>query len=57
MTVKAFYLLGEDPNTALDIEVDFTHDFETLQEDVAQHFGVAVPSGGLTSRQLIREYC
>lgn len=45
MTIKSFFLLGEDPSTAQEIEVDFTHDIDTLKEDVGQYFGVAVPAG------------
>ncbi|KAG9692636.1 cytochrome P450, partial [Aureobasidium melanogenum] len=45
MTIKSFFLLGENASTAQEIEVDFTHDIDTLKEDVGQYFGVAVPSG------------
>ncbi|KAG9600738.1 cytochrome P450, partial [Aureobasidium melanogenum] len=45
MTIKSFFLLGENPSSAQEIEVDFTHDIDTLKEDVGQYFGVAVPAG------------
>lgn len=45
MTIKSFFLLGEDSFTAQEIEVDFTHDIDTLKEDVGQYFGVAKPEG------------
>lgn len=45
MTIKSFFLLGETPSTAQEIEVDFTHDIDTLKDDVGQYFGVAQPSG------------
>jgi hypothetical protein len=59
MTIKSFFLLGEDASTAQEIEVDFTHDIDTLKEDVGQYFGVAAPSGeyeGILDRHLVLNY-
>ncbi|KAI0482544.1 cytochrome P450 [Xylariaceae sp. FL0804] len=45
MTSKLFYLLGEDPSTARDIEIPSQLDFEELQNEIASYFAIVDPRG------------
>ena len=47
MPLQSFYLLGEDPETAREIDVDENSDFEHLQQLIASHYAIVVPKGGL----------
>ncbi|KAM5353375.1 hypothetical protein ACJ41O_000025 [Fusarium nematophilum] len=45
MSTKRFYLLGEDPSTAQDIEIPASLDQAGLQHLVASHFAIVDPNG------------
>ncbi|KAF5655145.1 cytochrome P450 monooxygenase oxidoreductase [Fusarium sp. NRRL 25303] len=45
MSTKQFYLLGESPSTAREVELPSTVDFEELQNIVASHFAIVKPNG------------
>ena len=45
MPLQAFYLLGEDPATAREIDVDQNASFNHLQQLIASHYAIVVPTG------------
>lgn len=45
MSTKQFYLLGESPSTAREVELPPTLEFEELQNIVASHFAIVKPNG------------
>ncbi|KLO96734.1 monooxygenase [Fusarium fujikuroi] len=45
MATKQFFLLGQAPSTARDIELPSGVDFEELQNIVASHFAIVKPNG------------
>jgi len=45
MSTKQFYLLGESPPTAREVELPPAVDFEELQNIVASHFAIVKPNG------------
>lgn len=46
MTVKAFYLVGQDKNVYhQDIHIDQCHDFESLQIAIAEQYNIIQPTG------------
>ncbi|KAF5602864.1 cytochrome P450 monooxygenase oxidoreductase [Fusarium subglutinans] len=45
MATKQFFILGEAPSTARDVELPSDVDFEELQNIVASHFAIVKPNG------------
>ncbi|KAI8676143.1 hypothetical protein NCS56_00501400 [Fusarium sp. Ph1] len=45
MPLQSFYLLGEDPATAREIDVDQNASFNHLQQLIASHYAIVVPTG------------
>jgi hypothetical protein len=45
MATKHFYLLGESPSTAREVELPPAVEFEELQNIVASHFAIVKPNG------------
>ncbi|KAI1773865.1 cytochrome P450 [Hypoxylon cercidicola] len=45
MSSKQFYLLGEDPSSARDVELPSEVDFEGLQHHIASQFAIVEPKG------------
>lgn len=45
MSSKQFYLLGESPTTAREVELPPAVDFQELQNIVASHFAIVKPNG------------
>lgn len=53
MSTKQFYLLGESPTTARDIEIPSQIDLEGLQHFIASQFAIVEPQGiGFTSQDV-----
>lgn len=48
MTVKTFYLIGEDASHTQEFDVDLTHDLEAVKANVASHYNVVEPQGKST---------
>ncbi|XXH06121.1 hypothetical protein Hte_012566 [Hypoxylon texense] len=49
MSSQQFYLLGEDPSTARDIDLPSEVDFEGLQHHIASQFAIVEPKGTYSS--------
>lgn len=46
MTVKGFYLLGQDKSVYhQDIQIDQCHDFASLQITIAEHYNIIQSTG------------
>jgi hypothetical protein len=54
MPLQSFYLLGEDPATARDIDVDQNTSFNYLQQLIASHYAIVVPTGKRLSPKMRR---
>jgi hypothetical protein len=51
MTIKSFYLVGQDKNVfRQDIHIDQYHDFEALQVAVAEQYNIIQSTGKQTYR-------
>lgn len=42
---NTFYLWGEDPSTAIDVEVDLTENLDSFRHTVAGQFAIVEPAG------------
>jgi hypothetical protein len=47
MTSKLFYLLGDAPSTAIEVEIPSGTDEEGLQHLISSHFAIVEPAGKL----------
>jgi hypothetical protein len=45
MVAKLFYLLGEDPSTAKEIDISSITDEDELRHTVSAHFAIVEPRG------------
>lgn len=45
MPLQAFYLFGQSPSTAKEIEVDASQTFDSLKFLIAAHFAIVEPNG------------
>lgn len=55
MAARQFYLLGEDPSTAKEIDISTVSDEEDLKHTIAAHFAIVQSSGTKAARRHHRD--